>query len=186
MLLFTDLMNNGNPDDKNPGSVQNFDKAINVASWLFVVIFGTCILVHLFFILKSTCRQLKQLLQREYKYIKVSNKREKEFHLILENKDKTPFLYGLCFRMCCRDKAYEQDKEVGVIKSLRDKERKSQINQDIEGMKQVVVTIVDRDRAEESESDRSDKNKQVSNLESDRSHKRQQVSVQESDRSHTL
>ena len=79
MLLFTDLMNSGNPDDKNMGSVQNIDKAINVASWLFVIIFGTCILVHLFFILKSTLHQLKLVLQREYKYIKVSNKREKEF-----------------------------------------------------------------------------------------------------------
>ena len=66
MILFTGIINSGNPDDLNSGSVTNYNTSIEVASILYIAIFCVCIGVHLTILLAGTLKDIKKIVRRSY------------------------------------------------------------------------------------------------------------------------
>ena len=66
MILFTGLLNQGNPDDKNFGSVRNYKISEDMTDTFYVLIFSLGITIHLIILLKGIIRGIKLICKRTY------------------------------------------------------------------------------------------------------------------------
>ena len=63
MILFSEVISQGNPDDANFGNIKDYDLSREWAGMLYIIIFCTLIGVHLLILLAGTFRDVKLLIK---------------------------------------------------------------------------------------------------------------------------
>ena len=66
MVLFSGLLNQGNPDDQNFGSVRDYKISVEMTDILYVLIFAVCISIHLFILLARTFKGFRLICKKAY------------------------------------------------------------------------------------------------------------------------
>ena len=127
LFVFTDIMNAGNINDANLGTVgtlTDLESARQMAGVIYMALFVSNITIHLATMLYFTLRHYKLTCALQHTLWKRKVNREKAFQERLGKQDKgvieakirkRSYCVGIFFRLCCSKKAFKQDYQLGII-----------------------------------------------------------------------
>ena len=70
IVLFTDVLNDGNKDDLNGGNTPTLEKSRNYTGWLYIFFFSSTIFIHLSVLAVTQIKHTKNLIKRFYRLTK--------------------------------------------------------------------------------------------------------------------
>ena len=111
--MFTDVMNEGNIDDRNGGNTPDLEKSRLYVGWIYIFFFAGNILIHLIRLAVKQFKLTKAKLKGKYRLGRWNYNREKSFQkkmgeqLEINGVKRRSFIAGLCLRMCSAKKALD-------------------------------------------------------------------------------